>query len=250
MSWTDPPAGWRCTGRTLTVGDKDTVPTWAQTSVFLRPTGRKPVVLHDALHGGIAAIYNLVIGPDSYMPSRLPPHLILREIERIDVHEQIALDDAIKRRDDEHQDSLAASALGRIEGDIPMSKMTYTLASVYASGESKIVYLLPGATSTGQRIVEVCGTKEVQAVDASRLTKNIEYTVSLRFLDDARTSARYDFFAVKDAVAVGDLVYLTGSYEKFARVQAINTKSEKATAWLVGSVFKGAPLVGKADDNL
>lgn len=97
-----------------------------------------------------------------------------------------------------------------------------------------------GMNSAGDYVVEVRGTGEVFAVPTVALEKVMPYTVNVRYIGN--NSKIYSFFANKDDVAVGDVIF-GNNYDTPMIVKAIDTKSATATTWLAGSVVKASKVI-------
>lgn len=104
--------------------------------------------------------------------------------------------------------------------------------------------------SAGQIILEMAGTKEVKAFNKDEVQKVLPYTVSVKFVlaSSGNQTKAYEYLASKnDDLKVGDIIWLDG-YDQFVRIDAVDTKSEKATAWLKGNKLLNVPLTVENSD--
>lgn len=100
--------------------------------------------------------------------------------------------------------------------------------------------------SAGRLVLEMKGTGNVETFDKKDVEEVKPYTVRVRYGTQNNGSKGYEFFAKKGEVSVGDLLYLT-DYKEFAVVDAVDTKSNRATKNLHGRRVLSEPF-GSSED--
>ena len=92
--------------------------------------------------------------------------------------------------------------------------------------------------SDGLALFEERGTLTLHKVKPSDIEEVIPYSVGISFNEDSQV---YHYWTKEGEVAVGDLIFINGS---FARVKKIDTKSSRANKWLTGHKFVTKPIEG------
>lgn len=113
------------------------------------------------------------------------------------------------------------------EEEMSNSKTLYEIKS----GELTFYGFKLAVNSQGQWVMEVKGSGEVIAVDKTKVTEVMPYTVDINFCDGGQ---RYSYFDEKRQVSKGDVVVISGSNNYvIAVVEGVDTKSKAATKELV-----------------
>jgi hypothetical protein len=121
------------------------------------------------------------------------------------------------------------------EGNTTMTKLYQTKEATPRFG------LLLATNSAGLFVLEMKGTNEVLTFAKGDVEEVKPYTVRVKFIDALSNDKGYDFISRKGDVEVGDLLMLKG-YSNMARVEAVDTKSDRATKDLVGRKVATVPF--------
>jgi hypothetical protein len=135
-------------------------------------------------------------------------------------------------------------------GDTEMTKTLYTWSAKVGTTdiETEMFGHKLATNRAGMWVMEIKGTDEIVTVASGNVQKVMPYTVSCRYLGGG--SSGYSFFAKLGEVKKGDIVYHP-EYDTPLMVTAIDTKSEKATKWLKGSLIETVKVLtdGDTDDD-
>lgn len=118
------------------------------------------------------------------------------------------------------------------EGNIIMAKLYQTKEETPRFGT------LLATNSAGLYVMEMKGTGEVLTFAKADVEEVKPYTVRIKFQD---STTEYDYLSRKGDVEKGDMVIVDGS-GSFAKVVAVDTKSDRATKELVGRKVVTAPF--------
>lgn len=91
--------------------------------------------------------------------------------------------------------------------------------------------------SAGKFVMELRGSDEVITIEKHMVEAVMPYTVDVRFIGGVNNNGQaYSFFSKAGDLAVDDIMYLR-DYNQFVHVMKVNSRSEKATAWIDGIVL-------------
>lgn len=114
---------------------------------------------------------------------------------------------------------------------------------VVLDGEHKGKYVNKVAVNAaGHFVVEAKGEAAYFAVAKESLERVLPYSVDVKFYSNGSLGDKmYSYWAKEGDVEVGDVIF--GEYSNAMRVVAVNTKSDTANKWLIGSVIKPAKVL-------
>lgn len=108
-----------------------------------------------------------------------------------------------------------------------------TMTKLYQTKEETPRFgTLLATNSAGLLVLEMKGTNEVLTFAKGAVEEVKPYTVRVRSVPDTMGKA-YEYLSRKGDVAPGDLIFVRNSAD-MARVEAVDTKSDRATVELVG----------------
>ncbi len=127
-------------------------------------------------------------------------------------------------------------AEGKQTGEGQMTKQLYT----WKNGDKELFGHKLSVASSGKWVMETKGKDaDVVTVDKELVEKVMPYTVSCTYLG---TGKEYSFFAEAGSVEVDDVV-MHPHYSTPMIVTKLDTKSERASAWLEGPVIKPSKVL-------
>lgn len=123
------------------------------------------------------------------------------------------------------------------------NKMIDNKLYVVLDGEHKGKYVNKVAVNAaGHFVVEAKGEAAYFAVAKESLERVLPYSVDVKFYSNGSLGDKvYSYWAKEGDVEVGDVIF--GEYSNAMRVVAVNTKSDTANKWLIGSVIKPAKVL-------
>ena len=93
--------------------------------------------------------------------------------------------------------------------------------------------------------MELRGSEDVITIEKHMVEAVMPYTVDVRFVGASSNGQAYSFFSKAGDLAVDDIMYLP-EYNQFVHVRKVNSRSDKATAWIDGIVLpRGVVICGE-----